>query len=74
MKEYYHLQSYLSFKGIEFDKWLIRHRHLTLEQRQAAWAYFCDEVQSVAHQLHEIEETMAIKKELLAAQEWRGIA
>lgn len=74
MNTYYSLQNYLSFRGIEFNKWLTRHRHLTLAQRQAAWAEFNAEMQPVAHDLREFEETRAVKKEILAEKEWRGIA
>lgn len=74
MSDYQRLRDYLGFKGEDFNTWLTRHRHLTLGQRQTAYANFITEMQPVAHELRVYEEAAAYRKELLETEEWRGIA
>ncbi len=73
MSDYKQLRSYLDFKGQGFDAWLRRHRHLTLAQRQTAWATLCAEMQPIAHELRVYEEAAAYQKQVIEDSEWRGI-
>ncbi len=71
MTSYRNLCAYMETRAKEFDLWLIDHRYLDLDVKQAAWNSLCAELRPIALDVlaydQQAEETA---KELEAWQRW----